>query len=113
MASADSTRFIVQMIMNVYICNFAKKKLAKMTTKKEGKRALKSYLVFLVFVVVLIGLNQAIYFTFKPKNLYEELEIPRSMPPDQIKAYQDQLKIKIMQMDNLPMEQKMGNIKKL
>lgn len=113
MGGADSTRFIVQMIMNVFICNFAKKRLAKMTTKKEGKRALKSYVTFLLFVVVLIGLNQAIYFIFKPKNLYEELEIPRSMPPEQIKAYMKDLEVKILQMDNIPYEQRMGNIEKL
>lgn len=65
MANPDSTRFIVQMIMNVFLCNFAKKKIAKIATKKQGKRAFKSYLIFLTFAVILIGLNQAVYFFFK------------------------------------------------
>lgn len=64
-------------------------------------------------MVVLIGLNQAVYFFFKPKNLYEELEIPRSMPPDQIKAYEDQIKLKIMQMESVPLQQRVANTKKL
>jgi hypothetical protein len=34
MANTDSTRFIVQMLMNVFICNYAKKKIAKIATKK-------------------------------------------------------------------------------
>lgn len=83
----DSTRFLVQMIMNVMICKYAQKKISKIATKKEGKRALKSYLLFLGFVIIMIGLNQGVYFFFKPRNLYEELNIPRNMPPDQIKAY--------------------------
>ena len=65
MANPDSTRFKVQMIMNVFLCNFAKKKIAKIATKKQGKRAFKSYLIFLAFAVILIGLNQAVYFFFK------------------------------------------------
>ena len=113
MVSADSTRFIVQMIMNVYICNFAKKRLIKMTSRKEGKKALKSYIVFLLFVIVLIGLNQTLYFFFKPKNLYEELEISRSMSPAEIEKYQKDLELKIMQMENIPYNQRMENIKKL
>jgi hypothetical protein len=51
--------------MNVFLCNFAKKKIAKIATKKQGKRAFKSYLIFLAFAVILIGLNQAVYFFFK------------------------------------------------
>lgn len=70
MPSADSTRFLVQMFMNVFLCNYAKKKIAKISSKREGKRALKSYLIFLVFAITLIGLNQAVFFFFKPLNLY-------------------------------------------
>lgn len=106
MPGADSTRFLVQMIMNVVVCKYAKKKIAKIATKKQGKKAFKSYLIFLLFVVSIIGLNQAVYFFFKPRNLYEELNISRSMPPDQIKSYEDETKIKIMQ-TSLPMQQKM------
>jgi|LakMenEpi03Aug12_release.lakeMendotaPanAssembly.Ray.scaffolds.fasta_scaffold154270_1 hypothetical protein len=71
MANTDSTRFIVQMLMNVFLCNYAKKKIAKIATKKEGKRTLKSYLIFLSFAVILIGLNQTVYFVFKQRNLYQ------------------------------------------
>lgn len=68
--SGDSTRFLVQMVMNVFVCGYAKKRIAKIATKKEGKRALKSYLIFLVFAITLIGLNQGVFFFFKPANLY-------------------------------------------
>lgn len=100
------------MIMNVVVCKYAKKKIAKIATKKQGKKAFKSYLIFLIFIVAIIGLNQAVYFFFKPRNLYEELNIPRSMPSDQIKKYEDDLKIKIMQ-TSMPMQDKMANINKL
>lgn len=70
MPGADSTRFLVQMFMNVFVCGYAKKKIAKIATKKEGKRTFKSYLIFLVFMFTLIGLNQAVFFFFKPLNLY-------------------------------------------
>lgn len=70
MAGGDSTRFLVQMIMNVVICRYAKNKISRIATKKQGKRAFKSYLLFLAFVIVMIGLNQAVYFFFKPLNLY-------------------------------------------
>lgn len=56
--------------MNVFVCGYAKKKIAKIATKKEGKRTLKSYLIFLVFTITLIGLNQGVFFFFKPANLY-------------------------------------------
>lgn len=71
MASSDSARFVVQMIMNVYVCKYAKEKISKMATKKNGKRSLKSYLVFFIFSIALITLNQTAYFIFKPRNLYE------------------------------------------
>lgn len=71
MAGSDSTRFLVQMVMNVFVCNYAKKKIAKIATKKGGKRTLKSYLIFILFSVTLIALNQAVFFFFKPRNLYE------------------------------------------
>ncbi len=68
--AGDSTRFLVQMFMNVFLCKYAKKKIAKIATKKQGKRAFKSYLIFIIFAVCLIGLNQAVFFFFKPRNLY-------------------------------------------
>lgn len=34
MPAADSTRFLVQMVMNVFVCGYAKKKIAKIATKK-------------------------------------------------------------------------------
>lgn len=70
MSGSDSTRFIVQMIMNVFVCNYAKKKFAKISTKKNGKRTLKSYLIFIIFSITLIALNQTVFFFFKPRNLY-------------------------------------------
>lgn len=66
------------MVMNVFICKYAQKKIIKITSKREGKKAFKSYMIFLAFTILLIGLNQAVYFAFKPHNLYEELNIPRS-----------------------------------
>lgn len=98
MPAADSTRFLIQMVVNVAVCNFAKKKIAKIATKKQGKQAFKSYLVFIAFSLMLIGLNQALFFIFKPPNLYQQLNIPRSMPPEEIKKYEDELKVKVMQM---------------
>lgn len=71
MPSTDSTRFLVQMAMNIFLSNYAKKKLAKINTRKQGRQTLKSYLTFLLFSVLIIGLNQAVYFFFKPANLYE------------------------------------------
>ena len=75
------------MVMNVFICGYAQKKIAKISSKKEGKRAFKSYLTFLVFVIVLIGLNQLVFFMFTPNNLYEELGITRSYSIEDVKKH--------------------------
>lgn len=104
MPPTDSTRFLIQMVVNIVICKYAKQRIAKIATKKQGKKAFKGYLALLLFAVLLIGLNQALFFFFKPLNLYQELNIPRSMSPDQIKLYEEDLKIKIMQMDKMPIQ---------
>jgi len=69
--AGDSSRFVVQMIMNLVLCNYAQKKIAKLSMKREGKRSLKSYLVFILFAVLLFALNQAVFFFFKTPNLYQ------------------------------------------
>lgn len=69
--SEDSTRFIVQIIMNMVLCNFAQKKIAKISMKREGKRSLKAYLAFFSFALALFLLNQAVFFFFKAPNLYQ------------------------------------------
>lgn len=97
MTASDSSRFLVQMIMNVFICSYAQKKIAKIASKREGRRSIKSYLHFFAFAVILIALNQAVYFMFTPPNLYEELGLRRSDSIEQIKQYKDDLKIQIMQ----------------
>lgn len=70
---ADSTRFLVQNIMNILICNYASKKIYKEAISRSGKKTLNYYLIFILFAIAMIILNQLVFFYFKPRNLYEEL----------------------------------------
>ena len=94
----DSARFLVQNIMNIFICNYAQKKISKEALKKGNKKSINYYLLFALFALTMVALNQLVYFVFKPRNLYEELELRRSMSMEEIKNAGDDIKVKIMQM---------------
>ena len=92
-------RFLMMSIFNMYICNMAKKRLGK-----DGKQiTLKNYLKFFVFMIVLLGINQGVFMYMQENNLYEEIEVARSMPVAEFKKHQQELEIKIMQRSEIPM----------
>lgn len=110
MSSADSTRFIIQTIVNIIVCNYAKGRFQKMA--QTGKHNWKSLAFFLLFTVVLLGANQIIYFMFKDRNLYEELEVSRRMSGAEITEYANDIKIKIMSM-NMDMNTRLEKVNQL
>ena len=109
----DSARFLVQNVMNIFICNYAQKRISKEAVKEGNRKNIKYYLLFALFAFTMIGLNQVVYFIFKPINLYEELELRRSMSMEEIKSAGNDIKVKIMQMENISFEKRMQHIDKL
>ena len=69
--TTDSTRFLVQNIMNILICNYAQKKISKEALNKSHQKSVKYYGFFVLFTIVMLLLNQIVYFSFKPRNIYQ------------------------------------------
>jgi len=60
------------MMINMYVCRKGQEIISNYTVKND-KITFKAYLMFIALVVVLLGVNQSIYFFFKNDNLYQKV----------------------------------------
>ena len=64
---SSSGRFFVMSFFNMFICGQAKKRLSK-----DGKKiTFKKYMKFVIFLTLLLAINQIVFFLFEPPNLYD------------------------------------------
>ena len=74
----SSVRFMIQMVINIFVCRKGMQIIAKMAIKSD-KIEKKALLTFIVFALILFLLNQGAFMFFKDKNIYESLGVNRRM----------------------------------
>ena len=81
---AASFRFFIQMAINIFLCNQAQSMIGKRMAKEQNP-SVKSYLIFIIFAIILFTVNQTSYMFFKDYNLYEKLGVARSLSIGELK----------------------------
>lgn len=107
----SSSRFVIQSMVNIFVCNQAGKRFNAMILKQRAITP-KSYLYFAIFAFTIISINQLLFFAFKTENLYEKINLPRKLSLSEVKKHGDELAIELMK-KQMPADEKIRKINEI
>lgn len=94
-------RFMIQMIINMFVCKKGLEIISKMSLKSDRIEK-KAIAIYLLFALILFLLNQGAFMFFKDKNLYEQVGVPRSMGLSEIKEWSTRKRVELYQIGSSP-----------